>query len=68
MTIVCDCCGGIAHDEDKQNLDREPTHQCQECREGNHTEKFDGHCDSWGYYHGWDEIKRSTDVDKEESK
>tara|TARA_R110002020_G_scaffold441981_1_gene653078 strand:- start:986 stop:1138 length:153 start_codon:yes stop_codon:yes gene_type:complete len=44
MTIVCDCCGGIAYDEDKTNFDREPTHECQECREGNHIEKFNGHC------------------------
>ena len=44
MTIVCDCCGGIAYAEDKQNWDREPTHQCQKCREDNHAEKFNGHC------------------------
>ena len=44
MTIVCDCCGGIAYVGDEQNFDQEPTHQCQKCREANHDEKYDGRC------------------------
>jgi len=40
MTIVCDCCGGIAYDEDKTNFDREPTHKCQECRERDRNENM----------------------------
>ena len=44
MSIVCDCCGGVAYDEDKADENHEPTHTCQECREDNHLEKFDGCC------------------------